>query len=584
MNRRFADILEERWRAKLHRRNLQVSSIPDEILLHIFRSTQPQHHGCDPSIVPGPRSRWLEGLRMKKSLVLVCRGWACPATELLYADIVLRRMGQITALAHTLRTQNYRSPLSMLVKTLRMDCCVVFESCADVVRSDLEFLLRECTNLLSFSFHSHPLFPFSPVQVMGAPFQVNDTQHFDGFNPSWILEPKSGAGELLAERLACRLSTLDIAVRLADRHVFQVALMLVHATNLTSLSLGRITSLLPGASHPTIHLPALTTLQVYLHYEPFADYIATQWQMPRLTALTCLTSSAVPVSLLATHAAKLTYLHFYDDSWAARLDDPTTSGKKMVLDAPTLLPHLYELCPAIEHLVLYLEQPQLPQLSVVSPTLRYLDITQRQYPNVQIYKTIALAPDADAPSLESIRFVQDLGSSSWIPRVCHPSLRLPADTASHKGPLADLSHVPDNDDFLPHRPPECIDSGGIPHVFPKAYMRQQAWAVSDEPVPEFEDNSDDEYFPPGWEDHRDEHENEPQPWNGGWACRWGRVVSSASSEADSDGSLRVDEGGEISSEDRVEGPQSYDRETVLQMFRAGSEGDILLDEDFKKES
>ncbi|TFK79831.1 hypothetical protein K466DRAFT_471822, partial [Polyporus arcularius HHB13444] len=254
-------------------------------------------------------SRWLDGLRIRKSLALVCKGWAWPATELLYADIVLRRMGQITALAHTLRTNDHHSPLSVLVRALRMDYCVVFESCADVVRSDLEFLLSECTNLLSFSFHSHPLFPFSPDQVKGTLFQDNDAQHFDGFNPSWILEPKYEAGEALAERLASRLSTLDIAVTLAERHIFQIALMLVHATSLTSLSLGRVTSLLPGASLPAIHLPALTTLQVHLDHEPFAEYITTQWRMPRLTALTCLWSGAVPVPLLATHASKLTYLH-----------------------------------------------------------------------------------------------------------------------------------------------------------------------------------------------------------------------------------------------------------------------------------
>ncbi len=149
---------------------------------------------------------------MKKALTLVCKRWAYPATELLYADIVLRRMGQMTALAHTLRTQGHRSPLSVLVKSLRMDSRFVFESCVDAVRSDLEFLLREGTNLLSFSFHPHPSFPFSPIYA----------QQFDGFDPSWILEPNHGdACDLLAERLSSGLFTLDIAVTLAGRHVYQ---------------------------------------------------------------------------------------------------------------------------------------------------------------------------------------------------------------------------------------------------------------------------------------------------------------------------------------------------------------------------
>ncbi|TFK83822.1 hypothetical protein K466DRAFT_655029, partial [Polyporus arcularius HHB13444] len=102
-NGQFAAILEERWRAKIQRRGVQAASIPYDILLHIFENTQIGLHECEHSVVPEPRSRWFAGLRMEKALTLVCKGWACPATKLLYADIVLRRMGQITALAHTLR-------------------------------------------------------------------------------------------------------------------------------------------------------------------------------------------------------------------------------------------------------------------------------------------------------------------------------------------------------------------------------------------------------------------------------------------------------------------------------------------------
>ncbi len=114
--------------------------------------------------------------------------------------------------------------------------------------------------------------------------------------------------------------------------------MLAHATSLRSLSLGRVTSLLPGASLPAIHLPALTTLQVYLDHEPFVMYIVKQWQMPTLTALTCRSSDAVPILLLATHGTKLTYLNFYDGL------------RKALQYLPTLILCLHKLCPALEHL------------------------------------------------------------------------------------------------------------------------------------------------------------------------------------------------------------------------------------------
>ncbi len=121
--------------------------------------------------------------------------------------------------------------------------------------------------------------------------------------------------------------------------------------------------------------------------------------------------------------------------------------------------------------------------------------------------------------------------------------------------------------------PACVDGGGILHVFPNTCVRQQAWVVADERVPEDADDSDDEYVPPGWEDRRVEHEKE-----GRQGCEWLGFNAYPDSEtsSNSEGFLHVGEDGEHTSEDGVEGDQSYDRETVLQMFRAGLEGDFLL--------
>ncbi|TFK83832.1 hypothetical protein K466DRAFT_626666 [Polyporus arcularius HHB13444] len=332
--------------------------------------------------------------------------------------------------------------------------------CADVIREDFESLLRACTRLRSFSLHTHQMFRFA----LG-PCEDDTDQSEVGFNPMWLLDLDPAAlGGSLVERLASGLTTLDLALPLAELDAYHTMLMLTHATHLTSLSLGDVDMLPSGLSCPTIHFPALTTLQIRLDKHGFEEYITEQWRMPKLTALTCFWSREVPMLLLGVHGARLAYLHLYDDP--GREPD----------DGPTLLRLLRELCPVIEHLVLAIAPPSLSELGVISLTLRYLDIIHARYPTVTAYKAIALSEDADAPCLQSIRFVQE-----------SVSVDSDVEPDSHS-----LSHAAGA--------PKLVTSGGIAYVFPYTRMRQQSWVVADEPVPPEEDNSDDEYFPPGWFD------------------------------------------------------------------------------------
>ncbi|KAI0757939.1 hypothetical protein C8Q74DRAFT_289204 [Fomes fomentarius] len=108
--------------------------LPHEILLSIFRLTQPHIHQYNTSVILGPRNPWLIQLRTKKALVLVCKAWSAPATVVLYDNIVLRRMGQISALANTLLKH---SKLAVLVRSLCLESCVILQHCADAAREDL---------------------------------------------------------------------------------------------------------------------------------------------------------------------------------------------------------------------------------------------------------------------------------------------------------------------------------------------------------------------------------------------------------------------------------------------------------------
>lgn len=97
-----------------------ATSLPYELLLQIFLDTVPRLHEYDPSVSQGFRSSWLsKSLRTKKALPLVCRAWHAPATDILYSDIVLRRMGQVPALAEALRE---RSATDEFVVSLILSC------------------------------------------------------------------------------------------------------------------------------------------------------------------------------------------------------------------------------------------------------------------------------------------------------------------------------------------------------------------------------------------------------------------------------------------------------------------------------
>ncbi|KAI0737233.1 hypothetical protein C8Q80DRAFT_433024, partial [Daedaleopsis nitida] len=286
-----------------------ISHLPHELLLHIFRFTVPPRYQHDPSVVPGPRNPWLAALRTRKALALTCKAFSGPATEVLYEDIVIRRMGQIPALARTLGPFPSASgrDVGTLVRRLRMDGCVVWAPCAQVVREDLRLILHRCTALRTFSFHPHPHFPL-------ADHAYNDESR-DGFNPSWLMQPDpndDSVGGSLRERLSSSLRILDIAATLDGRLLIRMQWFLSAATNLTILKLGPVdpedysSELL---DHPPLHLPALEELQIYADQDPFQHYICTRWVLPALTRLTATNCEAFPEALLHAHGSQLTYVH-----------------------------------------------------------------------------------------------------------------------------------------------------------------------------------------------------------------------------------------------------------------------------------
>lgn len=119
----------------------------------IFEATLPPIPLVDPSLSYGPDSTWGEKLRTQKALNLVCHSWRAVAVQLLYHDIVIRRVNQIPALVRSLRLNE---SLRDLVKSITF-ACYIPEAWDDVTTRSITHLMNLCPNLRSISLTT----PFS---------------------------------------------------------------------------------------------------------------------------------------------------------------------------------------------------------------------------------------------------------------------------------------------------------------------------------------------------------------------------------------------------------------------------------------
>ena len=511
--------------------------MPAEILLAIFRFTRPYIHQYSPSVILGPRNPWLSSLRTKKALALVCKAWSPPAAVVLYDDIVIRRMGQICALAHTLASSS-RFNYAELVRSIRIDSCVVWKGCEDTIHEDLCEVLRRCTRLVSFSFHSHPEFPLVYQQ------RGQDHNRANGFNPTWFLHPRpGGAGDALRHRLDTGLRSLDVGFPITEETFSLLYSLLRHGIHLTSLTLDRIerTDLQDAQELPPLEFPELKTLRVDAHHEPLYRYVTDRWTMPQLTDLILMDFMVEPTDILKAHGSQLMYLFLLP---RYPLDLPPPPVHEVVL------PCLAELCPRIEHLVVGIPWDSLSSIRLRSPTLLYLDIDGALSFTLHDYKLIALAQDAYAPALRHIRFTP--GYRWFFPQMCDPSLLLQ--------PKIDIQKM--SDDELDEVSLVDITSRGIPQIVPGELIRQSWWCVAMDPRIYL-------YYP------------SLQPWlNAAFEADDDDDNSSYVYESDSDiGSSDAWSGSDVEElpEREQEQTEQYDHETVVEMFRVGLQGDFLQD-------
>ncbi|KAL1940408.1 hypothetical protein VTO73DRAFT_8980 [Trametes versicolor] len=465
-----------------------AAALPHEILLEIFTKSTPPPHEYDPSIIQGSNSSWLrQCLRTKKSLPLVCRAWNPPATEVLYSDIVFRRVGQIVALAETLgwmasdicTTQEVGPPserdLATLIKRIRIDSLIVISPCSDAIPDGLAYVFARCTRLVAFDFQPHPAFRIH-----------DDTNILDEFSPGWMFGrthvdfggqhvPPDPVVDAFRTRLRSGIRELDL---MSTQTVFldwecdETAVRIHHvlrsaASTLVVLKLGALDVVREETVNNLCAVPLVFPVLEELHICPgsllFSDYVSRGWVLPRLTRLTMVRCRMVwPDNLLAAHGQRLQYLHVFPTT----IDTPRhTTTAIRALQPATLIVR----CPQLLHLVLpaLLREP----LQLRHPSLRYLDVWSQSLERILASPTHGAPKDPGAavraavldesqctlPALRGVRVLlaAHLATSNthreW-PLVCHPEALLRGNSAAGPVPMRY-------------------------HMFSSAWVVQTAWGV-----------------------------------------------------------------------------------------------------------
>lgn len=359
--------------SELCRTSRTLPELPADVVYLILQETVAMPSQLNSNINQGPNSLWMRELRFRKSLTLVCRRWWDPAARLLYRYIVLRRPGQIPALAQMLEQSSRTAgrDISALIRHITMDHLVTMSSMADVIQEGMQTILRRCTALISFTVIPHPNF-----------YQANDEnyeQEFpDGpeFSPLILSPSPKSLRDILKDRLRGGLRRLHLSMKLyfdvfdSLRHMFSDGA----ATNLRSLTLGADSLLVwleLGQPNEKINLPRLEDLAVHVSTNEFPEYLCSSWVLPKLRSLTILACRRLPRNVLAAFGKNLKYLHLCPKHYCHDKPGRSVTG----------LQNLPELCPGLEHLVFCQSGPD-PLRKVVEmqgslPQLRHIDIWRK---------------------------------------------------------------------------------------------------------------------------------------------------------------------------------------------------------------
>ncbi|TFK81653.1 hypothetical protein K466DRAFT_330966 [Polyporus arcularius HHB13444] len=409
--------------------NSPPPALPAEVVKVVFDelaliATQPYEYV--PDVLLGPRSSYMDHVRFQKGLTLVCKSWWDLATRVLYERIVIRRMGQIPALARTLSATDAGYNFGSLVKHITLHECAILKPFSDVVLEHLRIVLRHCTTLQSFSMVPHYNYRGRAWYGLGSALDNN-----------WMaLET---IRNVLQTGRAETLRHLELSVQTESRTaIVELYHLLSQTTQLLSLKLvpfpcGREYEAYNEFTAPQmLTLPSLNDLQISMEGYNLYEWIASSWQLPNLTFLTFLDFYGhISLPFLAAHGGQLIYLHCYPSSsehaasWHGM--HVTQHGFDQLADVAPMLEHLV-VCKAASDILRDFRKADRPLVH-----LRHLDVwvphvagLTRQRVMEESFEGYDDAPGSDRekfPALgENVRFLSHrVHGHSDLPKICHPS-------------------------------------------------------------------------------------------------------------------------------------------------------------------
>ena len=117
----------------------------------VFDAIFPPSRFLDPSLGNHSVSPWCQAMRTRKALTLVCREWRAVALPFLYGELILRRVGQLPALAATIRSNP--ELFGPLIYSLSFSFHFPY-GYRHMVENCIAFVLRKCLNLRTLAFTS----------------------------------------------------------------------------------------------------------------------------------------------------------------------------------------------------------------------------------------------------------------------------------------------------------------------------------------------------------------------------------------------------------------------------------------------
>ncbi|CAL1716884.1 unnamed protein product [Somion occarium] len=305
----------------------------------VFDASFPPPEYLDPSLSHGPLSPWCQAIRAKKALGLVCTYWHMVATPILYEDVVFRRVGQIPAFARTLRSRPY---VAQFVKGLTFSCEVP-PPLDDVVKASLMCILEQCSRIRSLSCLT-PFVGWLQTNSRGLDIlaQIPTTFLKDG---SYATTNLVYLNDYLFNTLPDILPSPII-----------IAFSQMTSLSLTSRPMKRLNAPEMRAIPPTLrslHFPRLKDLTLRTGGNGITGAyltLITTWDLPQLERLTADFLYRDPSSLFSVQEAaffqrfgkQLKVLDMdFTPMWAVPPPDPNPGN-------------ILNLCPALEHIVLFL--------------------------------------------------------------------------------------------------------------------------------------------------------------------------------------------------------------------------------------